>query len=494
MKSDRPRSLRRRMALQIGLMIAASLMIALGALWGIRGLGQDFGAASEGYRALRAAYEIGSRVELARALLDADRASVDRPLMEVMRAEASLRAGDGAAPPALEAAVAEAVGRLKAMDRGALDARALSDTRRALNHVLSEVADASTRIRLSIDAHERNARAKRDITLAMVAGLSLVAIAGLVIAGVRHYRNIIRPLDALRSGAHRLASGEFSEGIVLRGDLEFVRLAEEFNRMAAELRGFYEELERKVQTKSRELARSARLASIGYLAAGVAHEINNPLGIIAGYGERALRQLSQLDSRGGAEGTEKALRIICDEAFRCKEITDRLLSLARPEEQARREVDLAEAARSMLSNLTGLPAGRDRRLSLEIDPNEDLRVLARENEMKQVLLNLSLNAIEATAPGGAVTLACRREGDEVVFEVIDDGQGMTREAIERVFEPFFTSRRGAQRHGTGLGLSITQAIVEEHEGSIQALSDGPDRGSCFAVRLPAFRKGGAHVA
>jgi two-component system, NtrC family, sensor kinase len=286
--------------------------------------------------------------------------------------------------------------------------------------------------------------------------------------------------------------------------------------MAEELDGFYHELERKVAEKGRELVRSERLASVGYLAAGVAHEINNPLGIISGYAEYSLAELERggngaskhngdSSSTPGLERTRedpgpvvtevtKSLRIICDEAFRCKTITQKLLSLARGGDEARKPVSLLAVANEVASIVGGLHEHRDKRLIVRASeqPSEaagDGMVVAVEAEMKQVLLNLTINALEAVDPDrGEVRIELRRSGQQVELSVTDNGRGMTPATLERAFEPFFTEKRGVQedgRRGTGLGLSITHAIVQDHGGTITAHSEGPGRGSRFIVRLPA---------
>jgi len=123
---------------------------------------------------------------------------------------------------------------------------------------------------------------------------------------------------------------------------------------------------------------------------------------------------------------------------------------------------------------------------VEFKPDESMEVVANPTEMKQVLLNLTVNALEAVPPDrGEVRIGGRRSGEWVEVSVEDNGKGMTPETLEQVFEPFFTAKRGAGEPGTGLGLSITHAIVESHGGRIRAESSGPGKGSRFTVRLPA---------
>ncbi len=129
-------------------------------------------------------------------------------------------------------------------------------------------------------------------------------------------------------------------------------------------------------------------------------------------------------------------------------------------------------------------------------------MLASEGEMKQVVLNLTLNALDATDGDGvgglatqglrpSVTIRVSRRDDRVELCVSDTGRGMSRDVLDRIFEPFFTAKRGSARPGTGLGLSICHAIIESHGGRIDAYSDGPGKGSRFIVQLPAIGKGAA---
>jgi signal transduction histidine kinase len=291
-------------------------------------------------------------------------------------------------------------------------------------------------------------------------------------------------------------------------DREFKDVAGLFNSLARELADLYRDLEEKVVARSRELVRSERLASVGFLAAGVAHEINNPLTVIAGYAELAMKALTRVmngdgngDHDGNGHGVSDAEAvaeaealssafesqgIIRDEAFRCKEITSRLLSLARGGSDGRETLRLDDVARQVAVLTKGLTRYRDRRVVADFDSGEALEVVANATEMKQVLLNLTVNALEAVpSQRGEVRLTGRRSGEWVEVAVEDNGKGMSPSTLQNVFEPFFTNKRGAGDPGTGLGLSITHAIVENHGGRIRAESAGVGRGSRFSILLPA---------
>jgi two-component system NtrC family sensor kinase len=290
---------------------------------------------------------------------------------------------------------------------------------------------------------------------------------------------------SLTEGARRFAAGEFDRRITATGDAEFVELAGDFNRMADELQLIYRDLEDRVCAASRDLARAERLASVGYLAAGVAHEINNPLGIIAGYGERALRQLPAEGSADVAR-VRQALTVMCDEAFRCKRITDQLLSLARPGDAGGRSaVSLSAVAADVADAVTTLPAFAGRHVAVTADP-AGVPVTGNAGELRQVVLNLVVNSLEATTATGQVTVTIRPAGATVELAVTDDGRGMTPDGLARAFEPFYTDKPAAAGvGGTGLGLSLAHAIVAAHGGRLTAASGGPGRGSTFTVTLPA---------
>jgi signal transduction histidine kinase len=346
-----------------------------------------------------------------------------------------------------------------------------------------------------IRTKQDEASAKLTRAALLIGGLCTVAVLAALLVTASQYRSVMAPLHRLRRGVRGVAAARFSERLDAAGSREFSELSEEFNRMAAELEGFYRQLEEKVRAKSRELVRSERLASVGFLAAGVAHEINNPLNIITGYAELTLKKLRALDddpaapddARDAARDAARSLQIIRDEAFRCKETTEKLLSLARGGKDVREPLNLASMAAEVAAMTRGLKNYRDRKVAINFRDDADaMQVVANASEMKQVLLNLTVNALEAVAPGsGEVVIDGRRDEEWVEVSVSDNGRGIAPESLPHVFEPFFTDKRGAGEPGTGLGLSITHAIVEGHGGRIEAYSAGCGRGSRFTFRLPA---------
>ena len=532
-------TLRRKMAIQIAATIVGLLLVSAASLWGLNALYAGFGRAFDEFRDLKYVNDVRTHLQVAQGLLNVPVPQRDNARERVYSArqafdlatnelgsddpgEQSLlgyvlpgrdaRVSIDAYPAQKEAirrGLEQAFIQLKdpaapAPQTAAVQAADL----RAVGNVLDAVDDLSKQIRDSIEQKDRAALEQRQKTLIALTLLAGLSVLGGILLGVWHYRAVIVPLSGLSWAVRMVRAGRFADRIDLRGrhgdaetsryPEEFARLADDFNHMAAELDEFYRELEAKVAAKSKELVRSERLASVGYLAAGVAHEINNPIGIIAGYAEYALAELKQrVGNRVPDPGeVEKTLQIICEEAFRCKEITAKLLSLAKPGDAARKPVNLAEVAAGVVSMVGGVKPFRDRRLSVRAEAGDKSRllVMAVEAEMKQVILNLALNALEAVPKeNGEVRMHVARRGNWVELTVIDNGKGMTPQTLERIFEPFYTDKRGngttvaegGRRSGTGLGLSITHAIVESHGGKITAHSDGPGRGSRFIVRIPA---------
>jgi signal transduction histidine kinase len=493
-------SLRQKMAIQIATMLIGALLLSGAALWGIHGLHQDYDLAIAGYRELRQLYgNVGRHLAAAQALLAAAPNERQRAAEEVEQAaqkfaffQSALRHDSGEKPRDEQAendirtALAACLTQLRTPPQPNQPLHDVSSADIYLIMKAEELIGTFERHITEIIKERKDAadRKRHDTTLAVGAACLLV-IAGAVVLGLLQYRQVMSPLNRLRFGVRKIAAGELKQRLDENGSQEFVELAEEFNKMASELDALYHQLEERVEQKSRELIRSERLAGVGYLAAGVAHEINNPISIIAGYAEYTLAQLKQQAAEPGNSDVAKSLAVICDEAFRCKDIVSKLLSLARPGEPKRSEIDLGEVARNVVAAVAGFGEYRDRKLAIEASSNDGLKVSAVEAEMKQVILNLTVNALEAVSEGGEVNVNVGRNDGWVELRVSDNGRGMSRETLDQIFEPFFTDKRGARQPGTGLGLSITHSIIESHGGRIHAKSDGAGKGSEFVVQLPA---------
>jgi signal transduction histidine kinase len=265
-------------------------------------------------------------------------------------------------------------------------------------------------------------------------------------------------------------------------------LADAFNDMTQQLHRLYADLEKQVNDRSRQLVRSERLASVGFLAAGVAHEINNPLASIAFCSEALEGRLHDLLARvpagrrdEDAEVFARYLKMIQEEAFRCKKITERLLAFSRTGERRREPIDLSGLVQAVLDVTQHLPKCKGKQVRFDRPPRK-VTAPAHGEEIKSVVLNLVINALDSMDEGGQLTIRLREREGMAELEFEDTGCGMTPEVLENIFEPFFTRSRSGE--GTGLGLTISHLIITQHGGEIEAASDGPDRGSTFTVRLP----------
>lgn len=306
-----------------------------------------------------------------------------------------------------------------------------------------------------------------------------------------HFRNgIFRPLSKLLEGSRQVAKGNYNYRVQLNSDDELAELAEALNAMTSGFQTIRKDLNKKVQQRTREVVRSEKMASVGFLAAGVAHEINNPLATIAWAAESLESRVHDLldpdfecddDSReADIAQMKKYLRQMQDEAFRCKGITAGLLDFARMGDMKKVSTNLSQVVDSVIEMVKPLSKYRDRTIHFNAD--RSIVAVVNAQEIKQVALNLITNALSCVPEGGTVNVTLKRAGAKAELQVVDDGCGMTDEVMLHLFEPFFTRRRNGQ--GTGLGLSITYQIIEDHGGKIMPFSDGPGKGSTFVVTLP----------
>jgi signal transduction histidine kinase len=282
-------------------------------------------------------------------------------------------------------------------------------------------------------------------------------------------QSVLKRILELRKGALAVAGGDLRTRVVVSGSDEIAELSRTFNDMAASL-----------ESNQEKLIQSHRLAILGQVAAGVAHEINNPLAVILGY----VKILGRNPLVTG-EAAEQ-LRIVEDEANQCQRIVQALLDLGRPVPSKRVAVNLSEVAREAIDRLAETGKLGQRRLTR---PTLDERATLRGDPaaLRQVVSNLVLNAIEATAESGVITVTVGVRGPSVELTVEDDGAGIAASARERVFEPFFTTKRG----GTGLGLAISQAIATAHQGTLE-LEPAERRGTRARLRFPHSTEAEAH--
>ena len=228
------------------------------------------------------------------------------------------------------------------------------------------------------------------------------------------------------------------------------------------------------------------MAAVGRLAAGVVHEINNPLATISACAE-ALEQRAEegaFDGSDAAEDLNEYLGLIKSEAFRCKSITTGLLDFSRLRTGDRHPLDLAEIIRSS-ANLVSHQKQRDQ-IKIEIDVADDLpTVNADGGQLQQAIIALATNAIDAMPDGGILTFRAFAEPRRIAIEIEDTGIGIPTEDMSKVFEPFFTTKEVGK--GTGLGLAVCYGIVTDHGGRLSVRST-VGKGTTFTIFLPITGK------
>lgn len=314
--------------------------------------------------------------------------------------------------------------------------------------------------------------------------LSTLSVVVLLMVLARLFRRwVLKPVYQLHFGVLQIARGRFDHRISISTTVEMQALADAFNTMASKLGATYADLEHQVEVRSRQLVRSERLAGVGFLAAGVSHEINNPLASIA-FGAEALEsrlsRLNDLLPASDLKPVQSYLSMIQEEAFRCKRITEKLLDFARGGDTHRDRTDLVQLVQSVIEMTQHM--GKYRGRTIRFQPRSPLFCNVDAQEIKQVVLNLVVNSLEAINTGGC--LIVESHADDGMAELIftDNGHGMSEEVLENVFEPFFTRKKDGK--GTGLGLSISHRIINQHNGELLAESPGENMGATFTVRLP----------
>ncbi len=329
--------------------------------------------------------------------------------------------------------------------------------------------------------------------------IGLVMVALLAAMGRYVAARIVRPIQTLRQGVEAISQGTYDGPIDIRTGDEFEELATAVHRMAnklkasrAELEAMNDELTRRVEEKTTEVAKqmrklelSERLASLGKVASGIAHEINNPLGIILNRIECMEAEAAQLLLPDELARDLAALR---SQAERISRVTKSMLTLSRGAATTLKPLDLNCIVSACLAAAGERVTAHRVRLESKLDP--DLPpVMGDRDRLETVVLNLVNNAIDAVQEDGyqgTVTVRTRQRRDEegtwVEAIVSDNGPGIPDESLSRIFDPFFTTK--AQGQGTGLGLFLSYGIVSEHRGRLEATNG--EAGAIFTVSLPAL--------
>ena len=307
------------------------------------------------------------------------------------------------------------------------------------------------------------------ITIA-TAGAFLICIAVIMVLAV----SVRRPMMELQDKIARVSLGDMNVSVSFanRND-EIGDLGRDFNDMVAQLKASLEEIQLLHQT---QMSRAEHFATLGELAAGLAHEIRNPLAGIAGVIEIVGRDLPPNSP------ARSVIKDAKEEAMQINRILTDLLETARPKPPQFQVKDLATTADHAV--MFARQQAITKRIMIELEKGEDIPPLDHDpNQINQVLLNLLLNAIQSMDKPGSIFVTLRRDKDVVLITVADQGKGIPPENLSNIFRPFFTTKG----HGTGLGLSLARRIVEAHGGTITVRSE-VGKGTQFVLRLPITHK------
>lgn len=314
----------------------------------------------------------------------------------------------------------------------------------------------------------------------------LLALGSFILA-----RIVVNPINRLLAATEKITDGHYGQRLRISGSAELARLADAFNEMSVTLQNkdhqvsehlaALEQANCDLQQAREEAIRTEKMASIGLLAAGMAHEIGTPLASIMGYAD--LVATEQPDSPAMQD---YALRISRDCA-RIDRIVRGLLDYSRPRGSSDGTTDIRQVVTASLDLLAQQGAFKRVKITMAVDKGCP-EVMADPHQLQQVLVNLLLNSRDALADDGALKIGSRLQDGQLCIDIFDNGSGIAEEHLRHVFDPFFTTKQPGK--GTGLGLAISARIIEGFGGRITVRSK-PGLGSCFSVWLPlAQRKSG----
>lgn len=330
-------------------------------------------------------------------------------------------------------------------------------------------ADLLTRLVEGRMSGEHVSTTRTTYAAVLVAGVGIVLLAALSVVSTRKLRAaILRPLSALVDAATRIGAGDLSARVAVPSDGELGLVGRAFDQMAKQL-----------SEHQRRLITIERMAAIGQLAAGIAHEINNPIAVIRGY-------LRTMIPEAEREELRRELRILDEEAAACQRIADDLVAYARSPEIARVEVDMGELLRETAERFQA--SGESKGSLIRVEADEDARLSVDPVRMRQVVQNLLRNAVQAAANGSPVDVYGHASTGGYRIRVLDRGAGIPNDMLTRIFEPFQSGRV----NGTGLGLAVCTGILRAHGGQITARAR-EGGGSEFVVELPGTEADGSKV-
>ncbi len=285
-----------------------------------------------------------------------------------------------------------------------------------------------------------------------------------MIINIKLATSIANPIRRLEKMTKKVAKGDFSEAIKVTGKDEIASLELSFNQMEERLQDAMTSLEHtieKLQEKQAELVESEKLASIGKLAAGIAHEINNPLTSVLTFSSLLLEQCPESDPR------HERLKMVVKETTRARNIVRQVLNFAKEAPLRKEKINVNRPVKEIADSLTEQGTFRDIELSLNIAENlPDIYI--DPVQIGQVITNILVNAAHAITPPGKIDIVTQAAGNFVEIIFTDTGSGIPEENLKKVFDPFFTTKDKTK--GTGLGLAVSYGIIKKHGGDIEVRS------------------------
>jgi signal transduction histidine kinase len=320
-------------------------------------------------------------------------------------------------------------------------------------------------------------------TIKMSNNLLLIALALIIAFGtvinIKLATSIATPIRTLEKITKKIAQGDFSESIEVKGKDELASLEVAFNQMEERLKNALWSLEHtieKLREKQAQLVEAEKLASVGKLAAGIAHEINNPLTSVLTFSNLMLEQCPPDDPR------HEKLKLMARETDRARNIVRQLLNFGRETVIKPVKININQPVSEIADSLVAQDAFKGIELSMKLGDNLP-EVDADPAQLGQVVMNILLNAIHAITPPGRIEVVTRMNERSVEIVFSDTGAGIPEENIHKIFDPFFTTKDAFK--GTGLGLAVSYGIIKKHGGDVEVAS-AKGQGTTITVRLPIY--------
>jgi signal transduction histidine kinase len=330
-------------------------------------------------------------------------------------------------------------------------------------------------------------KAKSGIDSELISFLSDILIANLIIGllvllgAIFFSKKIITPIESLVNAVKKISKGDLDESISVESEDEIKTLADEFEKMRLRLKESYVGLENKIEERTQalrdaqfQISHQEKMASLGLLAAGVAHEIGNPLTSISSMAQIIKRKVKD-------QNFVEYLNTILKNIERIRKIVRELVDFARPSSYEAADTDINEIIRNAVGIVKYDRRAKSINIDLELD-NKLPTVFLVSDQLLQVFINMLINAVDAlTEDRNRIVIRSQKQGPDIVIQFEDEGVGIEPENVSKIFEPFYTTKRVGK--GTGLGLSVSYGIIKNLNGRIDVESE-PGRGSVFTITLP----------